>query len=288
MDSLTRRLRGVKFDAKFLREALEKIDGIVVEYELDNNDYEIDTKELRLGRTHAVLRAQDMEVTRGDLEVGMDGLEEFLREVKEGSSSYRVNLHASSIPAIHLTVSFYGDTSVLVHHQDRDIRYKIMAIFEDAADNFKMPVEEAPRETVHIFLGHGGQDKEWLELLHDLQSQHELSVEAFETGARSGHSIRDILQGFLGNNTFAIVIFSKADELADGGFVPRQNVVHEAGLFQGRLGFSRVLMLVEKGAQLFSNIDGVQYVEYTAGNMKGSVGAILATLRREFPGGLVS
>jgi predicted nucleotide-binding protein len=58
--------------------------------------------------------------------------------------------------------------------------------------------------------------------------------------------------------------------------------VHEAGLFQGRLGFKRALMLVEKDLDLFSNVDGTQYLEYSKGNIKETFGEVLATLKREF------
>jgi predicted nucleotide-binding protein len=34
------------------------------------------------------------------------------------------------------------------------------------------------------------------------------------------------------------------------------NVIHEAGLFQGRLGFERAIILLEDGCEEFSNIQG--------------------------------
>jgi predicted nucleotide-binding protein len=63
---------------------------------------------------------------------------------------------------------------------------------------------------------------------------------------------------------------------------PRQNVVHEAGLFQGRLGFSRAIVLIEEGIEDFSNLQGVHQIPYTKGNIKETFGDVLATLRREF------
>ena len=35
------------------------------------------------------------------------------------------------------------------------------------------------------------------------------------------------------------------DEHKDGSVHPRENVIHEAGLFQGRLGFPRAIVLLE-------------------------------------------
>lgn len=50
----------------------------------------------------------------------------------------------------------------------------------------------------------------------------------------------------------------------------RQNVVHEAGLFQGRLGFNRAIAVVDNGVEVFSNLDGVQQIRYDKGNVKST------------------
>lgn len=55
----------------------------------------------------------------------------------------------------------------------------------------------------------------------------------------------------------AFVVLTAEDEQATGEVVARQNVVHEAGLFQGRLGFARAILLLEEGCAEFSNIEGV-------------------------------
>jgi predicted nucleotide-binding protein len=72
------------------------------------------------------------------------------------------------------------------------------------------------------------------------------------------------------------------DETVEGEFRARQNVVHEIGLFQGKLGFSRAIVLVEDGVELFSNLQGVQQIRYSKGNIRETYGDVLATLRREF------
>ncbi len=105
---------------------------------------------------------------------------------------------------------------------------------------------------------------------------------AYETGARAGHTIRDILEDMLEKSSFTLLVMTAEDETSEGKMRSRQNVVHEAGLFQGRLGFSRALMLLEKDLDLFSNVDGIQYLEYSKGNIKETFGDVLATLKREF------
>ena len=46
------------------------------------------------------------------------------------------------------------------------------------------------------------------------------------------------------------------------------NVVHEAGLFQGRLGFSRAIILLEESCEEFSNIHGLGQIRFPKGNIK--------------------
>jgi predicted nucleotide-binding protein len=72
------------------------------------------------------------------------------------------------------------------------------------------------------------------------------------------------------------------DKMDDGTTRARQNVIHEIGLFQGRLGFTKAIVLKEDGTEEFSNIHGVQQIRYSIGNIKETYGEILATLNREF------
>lgn len=105
---------------------------------------------------------------------------------------------------------------------------------------------------------------------------------AYEIGARAGHAIRDILEEILEKSSFALLVMTAEDETADGRRLARQNVIHETGLFQGKLGFSRAIVLLEEGTEEFSNIQGLQQIRYTKGRIKETFGEVLAVLRREF------
>src|SRR5262249_30354051 len=107
-------------------------------------------------------------------------------------------------------------------------------------------------------------------------------VETFETGGRTGHTIRDVLQAMLDKSSFAVLVMTAEDVTADGEMRARENVVHETGLFQGRLGFNRAIVLVENGIHPFSNLQGIVQIRYSQGNIKETYGQVLATLRREF------
>jgi predicted nucleotide-binding protein len=132
-----------------------------------------------------------------------------------------------------------------------------------------------------VFIGHG-RSQQWRDLKDHLHEQHGYPVEAYEVGARAGHAIRDVLENMLEESSFAILVLTGEDEDKVGKLHPRLNVVHELGLFQGALGFSKAIALLEEGTEEFSNIHGIQQIRYSKGNIRETFGDILATLRREF------
>jgi predicted nucleotide-binding protein len=71
------------------------------------------------------------------------------------------------------------------------------------------------------------------------------------------------------------------DEQADGKVRARENVVHEVGLFQGRIGFSRAIVLIEEGCEEFSNIHGLGQLRFPKGNISAKFEEIRAILERE-------
>ena len=85
----------------------------------------------------------------------------------------------------------------------------------------------------------------------------------------------------LDDAVFAFLVMTAEDELADGKKVARANVVHEAGLFQGRLGFERAIILLEEGCDEFSNIVGITPIRFPKGNIKAQFEEVRRVLERE-------
>ncbi len=79
----------------------------------------------------------------------------------------------------------------------------------------------------------------------------------------------------------AFLIMTGEDEQADGKLHARMNVVHEAGLFQGRLGFTRAILLLEEGCEGFSNIEGLGQIRFPEGNIKAVFDEVRRVLERE-------
>src|SRR5947207_4522834 len=56
------------------------------------------------------------------------------------------------------------------------------------------------------------------------------------------------------------LVMTGEDEQPDGKLRARENVIHEAGLFQGKLGFERAIVLLEDECEEFSNIHGLNQI----------------------------
>ena len=81
----------------------------------------------------------------------------------------------------------------------------------------------------------------------------------------------------------AFLVHTAEDEQADQEVRARQNVVHETGLFQGRLGFHRAIILREDGCEDFSNLHRIQEIRFPTGDIKPSFLQVLDVINREFP-----
>jgi predicted nucleotide-binding protein len=81
----------------------------------------------------------------------------------------------------------------------------------------------------------------------------------------------------------ACLILTGEDIYKDDLLHARENVIHEAGLFQGRLGFSRSIICKEDGVEEFSNIRAIDQVRFSKGGIKEIYGEIIAIIKREFP-----
>jgi predicted nucleotide-binding protein len=84
------------------------------------------------------------------------------------------------------------------------------------------------------------------------------------------------LEQMLDEAGFALLVLTAESERTDGVVLARQNVVHEAGLFQGRLGWRKAIVLREDGCEEFSNIAGLGQIPFPNGN----IGASFEEVRR--------
>jgi predicted nucleotide-binding protein len=89
------------------------------------------------------------------------------------------------------------------------------------------------------------------------------------------------LNKMLDDAAFAFLVLTAEDERADGVMQARMNVVHEAGLFQGRLGFEKAIILLEEGCEEFSNIKGLGQIRFPPGSISATFEEVRRVLERE-------
>ena len=180
------------------------------------------------------------------------------------------------------TVVRYSNLSseIAVKSNSRQIIQEIFSLFEEKLNQSKVPIPELHTERTSIFIGHG-RSKQWRDLKDHLQDKHGYQISAYETGARAGHVIRDIIGELADKANMAFLVLTAEDEQSDGKFHARQNVIHETGLFQGRLGFTKAIVLLEDGTEAFSNLQGIDQIRFSKGNIKETFGEVLATIKRE-------
>lgn len=209
--------------------------------------------------------------------------EEFFSDYRNGTNDavYWKNYNCGGV-----RLQVVNTTSqIQVEADQRSHIQAVYEVFESNANKCKLEHKKKTEFTTPtVFIGHG-RNPQWKDLKDHLHEKHGYKIEAYEIGARAGHVIRDILEEMLDKSSFALLVMTAEEETSGGKFRARQNVIHEIGLFQGRIGFSRAIVLLEENTEDFSNLQGIDQIRFGKGNIKETYGEVLATLRREFPNG---
>ena len=143
---------------------------------------------------------------------------------------------------------------------------------EKAVKHFQRTTKEGTsdlRNEDNIYIGHG-RSPQWREFKDFLQDRLGLEWDEFERVPTAGFTITDRLSKMLDSSRFAFLVLTAEDETAEGKMQARMNVIHEAGLFQGRLGFDRAIILLEEGCEEFSNKHGLVHIPFSIGNIKST------------------
>ena len=131
-----------------------------------------------------------------------------------------------------------------------------------------------------VFIGHGGA-RVWKELRDFIRDRVKLPWDEFNRVPVAGVANITRLRQMLDSAAIAFLVMTAEDEHGDGKAHARMNVVHEAGLFQGRLGFERAIVLIEEGCEEFSNIHGLGQIRFPAGNIAAKFEDVRLVLERE-------
>lgn len=131
-----------------------------------------------------------------------------------------------------------------------------------------------------VFIGHG-RSLLWRELKDFIYDRLKLGWEEFNRVPVAGITNIGRLSEMLDSASIAFLVMTAEDEQSDGKVRARMNVIHEAGLFQGRLGFDKAIIVLEEGCEEFSNIQGLGQIRFPQGNIRASFDEIRSILERE-------
>jgi hypothetical protein len=227
-------------------------------------------------------RYSSLTATLGAEQWEFNHAEEFfagLPDAHRAALYFRVPLKSADLMC---SMSYYLDqsgASVSIESERRSEIQAVMNIFRDSQEQatpiheIKEDIESTEQQPFNIFIGHG-HSPDWKQLRDHLREKHD---------------IRDILEEMLDQSSLAFMVLTGEDETAEQRLRARQNVIHETGLFQGKLGFTKAIVILEQGVEEFSNNAGIQHISFAKGHIDGVFGDVVATIKREMKRkGLVS
>ncbi len=210
------------------------------------------------------------------------GASDFIKAVRPSGQ-----MISRDMPAIQASLHTPPHISVLA--RVLSIRYpftacgKLSKLIRRAASHIqnieKHKVQEE-RVGTNVFIGHG-RSSIWKDLKDFIQDRMHLPWDEFNRVPVAGFTNIARLSKMLDEAAIAFLIMTAEDELVDGRQCARQNVIHEAGLFQGRLGFERAIILLEDGCEEFSNVQGLGQIRFPKENISAVFEDIRRVLERE-------
>lgn len=147
-------------------------------------------------------------------------------------------------------------------------------------ERWESKTRKLERLGTNVFIGHG-RSSLWRELKDFVQDRLRTPVDEFNRVPVAGVTNIARLSEMLDAAAIAFVIMTAEDETNEGKMHARMNVIHEVGLFQGRLGFSRAIIMLEDGCEEFSNVQGLGQIRFPKGNIKAVFEDVRAVIERE-------
>ena len=137
-----------------------------------------------------------------------------------------------------------------------------------------------PGGAVKVFIGHG-RSAEWLKLRIFLSQTLNLQCDEFNIEATAGIQTANRIDAMLSAARMAFLVMTAEDQHADKTLHARENVIHEVGLFQAKLGPQRAIVMLENGCSRFSNLDGLTTINFPPNDIMARSEEIRRVLARE-------
>lgn len=208
-------------------------------------------------------------------------------ELLEGSTQKR-SYHAWAIRTTNEILKIYGASSHIYNEYksfSRIIRNKehfTIALFEEKFNKLKsiytllMELNTSEKllnksfpskipNTKNIFIIHGHDELNSLKLKNILSDDFHLSPIMIASKPGQSRSIIDKFEIDASTCSFAFALFTKDDEVKNSNDIyhqARPNVIFESGWFTGRLSKHRVVLLLQNGTKIHSDLDGISRIQF--------------------------
>jgi hypothetical protein len=159
----------------------------------------------------------------------------------------------------------------------RDMEY----IFEVRA-NSEIGGQEINETTVdrpsRVFISHG-RSSDWREVQAYIEKDLKTPTLELAQEPNRGRTVLQKLNDESKTCSFAVVVMTGDDAVDTGAPRARENVLHEIGYFQGKLGLANVCLLHEEGTSIPSNIHGLVYIPFPKGLISATYGVLARELK---------
>lgn len=147
-------------------------------------------------------------------------------------------------------------------------------------ENVRQALSSLTSPKGRVFFGHG-RSPVWREFKDFVADRLALPWEEFNREATAGLTTVERLSEMMSIASFAFLVMTAEDEYPDKTMHARANVIHEIGLFQGRLGPRRAIVLLEEGCEEFSNIVGLTQIRFPVNHPSVAFEEMRKVLERE-------
>ncbi len=168
-----------------------------------------------------------------------------------------------------------------------DDLYQVNDLYDALSGNFdkiweisKLSPVELTTNSVNnqnVFVSHG-KNAAIKKIVSEFVKNQSFKPILYKNDSTIGDTIVENLENLTIQCSYAIVILTKEDFQMDSKVRARQNVIHELGWCQALYGRKRVLILVEEGTELPSNISGISHKRFNNENIENIESAIKSFL----------
>jgi predicted nucleotide-binding protein len=224
-----------------------------------------------------LVRAPREQVSQSEIEILAKKIEEFFDKWRPGESSSGVlYLPPRETSDSDPTVTEINTLVAKLAAMDENSFKELFPSLQPEIEKSETATDLAPC----VFIGHG-RSKLWARLKVYLEDELNLATITYESESHVGESIVPVLEKMLEQGSFAVLVLTAEDKTSEGSKRARQNVIHEAGLFQGRLGFKKAVLLRQDGLEGLTNVDGLQYIGFSGDSIEQTFYELQRVLKRE-------